>query len=180
TLADAYALAWKDSFLIREVARFESLPPARRKVRVLADSLRLAGNAALARDGVPSAMALWRESLRRAIILNDPAAIAPSLVALGAGFYRTEKYDSATSYLERGRVLASRIGDFRTTGNALGILASVSKDQGNTAKAVDLYTKASAIRARSGDTRGLAADQNNLGLIAQERGDLREATRAFQ
>jgi CHAT domain-containing protein len=180
SLASAYASAWNDSFLVRQVVRFESLPPARRKVRVLADSLRLAGNAALTRDGVPSAMALWRESLRRAISLNDSAAIAPSLVALGAGFYRTEHFDSATAYLERGRLLASRIGDFRTTGNALGILASVNKDQGNIVKAVDLYTKASALRARSGDTRGMAADQNNLGLIAQERGDLREATRTFE
>jgi len=117
-------------------------------------------------------LAAFPESLRRAINLNDSAAIAPSLVAIGAGFYRTQQFDSANVYLERGKLLASRIGDFRTLGNALGILASVSKDQGKAARAVDLYKRASATRARSGDTRGIAADQNNLGLMALERGDV--------
>ena len=179
-LAGAYAIVWKDSFLVRQVARFEALPPAQRKMRVLADSLRLAGNVALGREGAPRAMILWRESLRRGIALNDAAAIAPALVAIGAGFYREGRFDSATVYLERGRNLATQIGDLRTTGNSLGILASVSKDRGDITRAVELYAKASAIRGRSGDTRGIAADQNNLGLIAQERGDLREATRAFE
>ena len=179
-LASAYAIAWNDSFLVRQVARFERLRPSQQKARVLADSLRLAGNSALGREGVPRAMALWREGLRRAVAVNDPAVIAPSLVAIGAGFYRNRQFDSATAYIEKGKNLAKQIGDLRTTGNALGILASVSKDRGNLTKAAELYGKASAIRARSGDTRGIAADQNNLGLIAQERGDLPAATRAFE
>ncbi len=137
-LAGAYAVAWKDSFLLRQVKRFESLPPTQRKARVLADSIRLAGNVALTREGAPRAMALWRESLRRALALNDPAAIAPAIVAIGAGLYRAGGLDSATVYLERGRNLATRIGDLRTAGNALGILGSVSKDRGNFAKAVEL------------------------------------------
>jgi CHAT domain-containing protein/tetratricopeptide (TPR) repeat protein len=180
SLANAYAVAWKDSFLVRQVARFEASPPAQRRARVIADSLRLAGNVALAREGVPGAMALWRESLRRAMALNDPAAIAPALVALGAGFYRAANLDSATVYLERGKTLATQAGDLRTAGNALGILASVRKDRGEFARAIALYKRASVIRARSGDTRGMAADQNNLGLIAQEQGDVGEATRAFE
>jgi CHAT domain-containing protein/Tfp pilus assembly protein PilF len=180
SLANAYATAWNDSFFVRQVARFEALQPSQRKTRVFADSLRLAGNAALGREGVPKAMTLWRESLRRAVLINDPAAIAPSLIAIGAGFYRNQQFDSATIYLERGKTLAMQIGDLRTTGNALGILASVSKDRGDPSKAAELYSRASTIRARSGDSRGVAADQNNLGLIAQERGDLSAATRAFE
>src|SRR5512141_2356361 len=46
-LANVYATAWSDSFLVRQVARFEKLQPAQQKVRVLADSLRLAGNTSL-------------------------------------------------------------------------------------------------------------------------------------
>lgn len=179
-LATAYAAAWDDSFLVRQVARFEKLEPNQRKGRVIADSLRLAGNFAVGREGVPRAMTYWRAALQRATAVNDTAVIAPSLVAIGAGFYIGRKFDSATVYIERGKNLADRVGDFRTAGNALGILASVSKDRGDFSKAVEQYTKATAIRARSGDTRGIAADQNNLGLIAQERGDLQGATRAFE
>ncbi len=179
-LARAYAIAWNDSFLVRQVTRFERSQPSQQKTHVLADSLRLAGNFALGREGVPKAMTYWREALRRAVAVNDTAVIAPSLVAIGAGFFRNRQFDSATVYLERGKNLAVKIGDLRNVGNALGILASVSKDRGDLSKAAELYRKASAIRARSGDTRGIAADQNNLGLIAQERGDLKEAAHVFE
>jgi tetratricopeptide (TPR) repeat protein len=176
----AYSVAWKDSFFIRQLREFERRPPRERIERVIADSMRLAGIAALPRDGVPSAMKLWRESLRRGSHINDRAAIAPTLVAIAAGFYRSQQLDSAIAYLERGKALATRIGDFRTIGNALGILASVRKDRGESADAMKLYAEASAIRARSGDTRGIAADQNNIGLLARARGDYREADRAFE
>ena len=179
-LASAYAAAWNDSFFVRQVVRFEKLQPDKRKTRVIADSLRLAGNVSLGREGLPKALSLWRESFRRGVALNDTAVIAPSLVAIGAGFYINRRFDSATVYVERGKNLADRIGDLRTSGNALGILANVSKDRGDFSKAVEQYTRAAAIRARSGDARGIAADQNNLGLIAQERGDLLGATRAYE
>lgn len=179
-LADAYAHAWADSFFVRQVARFESASPAQRSERVVTDSLRRAGNAAMGAEGVPAAMTLWRESLRRARSLDDPAAIAPGLLSIGAGFYRLAQFDSATIYLKRAEALALRIGDRRTTGNAIGILASVSKDQGEMSAAVVLYRRAAAVRARSGDTRGTAADENNLGLIAQQRGDFGEATASYE
>ena len=179
-LANVYAIAWSDSFFIRQVTRFERSQPSQQKTHVVADSLRLAGNFALGREGVPKAMTYWREALRRAVAASDTAVIAPSLIAIGAGFFRDRQFDSATAYLERGKNLAVKIRDLRNVGNALGILASVSKDRGDLSKAAELYAKASAIRARSGDTRGIAADQNNLGLIAQERGDLKEAARAFE
>ena len=167
-LANAYARAWNDSFFVRQVMRFEEWSPAQRKARVVADSIRLAGNNTLGRDGVPAAMLLWRESLRRSTAVGDPAAIAPAVLAVGAGFYRLGQFDSATTYINKATDIATRSGDLRTTGNALGILASVRKDQGDVAKAAELYRRASTIRARSGDTRGIAADQNNLGLIAQQ------------
>ena len=179
-IAEAYSIAWKDSFFVRQVREFEARPLKERIEHVVADSMRLAGIAALARDGVPSAMKLWRESLRRATGIGDRAAIAPTLVAIGAGFYRTHQVDSSAAYLLRGKALATHIGDFRTIGNALGILASISKDREEDAKALRLYGEASAMRARSGDTRGLAADENNIGLIARARGDIRGAVRAFE
>jgi CHAT domain-containing protein/tetratricopeptide (TPR) repeat protein len=179
-LADAYSVAWKDSFFVRQLREFEGRPPRDRVERVIADSIRIAGITALGRDGVPSAMKLWRESLRRADRIDDRGAMAPALVAIGGGFYRAHYLDSATAYLNRGKDLARRIGDRRTIGNALGVLASIKKDHGETTEALRLYGEASAMRARSGDTRGIAADQNNIGLIARARGDVPAAVGAFE
>src|SRR6266545_2916263 len=73
-LAGAYAVAWRDSFFVRQVARFRSLSPADRVAKVAADSVRLAGNAALGGAGIAAAMRAWRESLRRFELLADSAA----------------------------------------------------------------------------------------------------------
>jgi CHAT domain-containing protein/Flp pilus assembly protein TadD len=179
-LADAFAIAWNDSFHVRDVSRFAAWSQSQRTTRVLADSLKRAGTAALGSEGVPRAMQLFRESLRRAAALHDPSSLAPTLVAIGVGFYRDGQLDSAATYLESGKRIAVESGDRRTVGNAIGMIASISKDRGSFDRAVALYMRASAIRSRIGDTRGVAADYNNLGLIAQERGDLRGATRAFE
>jgi CHAT domain-containing protein len=179
-LAAAYAEAWRDSFLVGQVARFGSLSPPQRAARVSADSLRLAGNAALGTAGIEAAMRAWRESLRRFEALGDSAGMAAALGNIGAGFYRSEELDSAEAYLVRSRGLAESIGDYRTLGNAVGTLGSVSKDRGDLRRATEQYARASAIRERTGDSRGLAADQNNLGLISEEVGDLAAARRAYE
>ena len=95
-LARAYAHAWADSFFVRQVARFES-SPASQKQRILIDSLRRAGITAMGSTGVPTAMALWRESLKRANALGEPAAIAPALLSIGAGFYRLGQLEDRKS-----------------------------------------------------------------------------------
>ncbi|HEX9705767.1 MAG TPA: CHAT domain-containing tetratricopeptide repeat protein [Gemmatimonadales bacterium] len=179
-LADAVAVAWQDSFLVRQVARFGSLSPAEQKAKVAADSTRLAGNATLGSAGVSAAMRAWRESLRRFAGLGDTAGMAAALGNVGAGFYLAQEYDSAEAHLERSRALATAVGDYRTTGNALGTLGSVSKDRGDLRRATELYARASELRERIGDARGLASDKNNLGLIAEELGDLAGARRAYE
>jgi CHAT domain-containing protein len=178
-LAGAYARAWQDSFFVRQVARFQSLSPAGRQAKVAADSVRLAGNAALGSAGVDAAMRTWRESLRRFEAQGDSAGMGAALGNLGAGFFMAQEYDSAAAYLVRSRDMAEGTGDHRTLGNAVGTLGSVSKNRGDLRRASELYARASEIRERSGDSRGLAADQNNAGLIAQELGDLSGARRAF-
>jgi CHAT domain-containing protein/tetratricopeptide (TPR) repeat protein len=179
-LARSYAVAWRDSFLLREVARFRSwsLPERREKVR--ADSLRLAGNALLGRKGVAAAMRAWRESLRMCDALHDSAGVGGALGNIGAGFYQSGDLDSAADMFDRARMVAHAVGDYRTEGNAAGALASVEADRGHTRQAAELYTRAAEIRTLSGDDRGAAADRNNLGLIAQNMGDLDGARRAFE
>jgi CHAT domain-containing protein len=178
-LAHAYAVAWRDSFLLREVARFESWSPAQRRLKVSADSLRLAGNEAFGRAGAAAALRDWRESLRRCEGLSDSAGMAAALGNIGAAFYRSDDLDSAAAYFTRARAVAAQVGDHRTEGNAVGALASLDADRGEPREAAALYARAADIRALSGDDRGAAADRNNLGLMAQALGDLDGARRAF-
>jgi len=179
-LAAAYAVAWSDSFFVRQVSRFRSLSHADRLAKVAADSVRRAGNDALGQRGIDAAMRTWRESLLRFEALNDTAGIVAAVGNIGAGFYMSQDYDSAEVYLRRSRDLSERIGDYRTTGNAMGTLGSVSQDRGDLRRASELYARAGDLRERTGDTRGMAADQNNLGLVTQELGDLVGARRAFE
>jgi len=179
-IAAAYAVAWRDSHFVRQVARFEQLPPAQRRARARGDSLRVAGNSALEKFGVDAAMRRWRESLRVFERLGDTAGTASALGNLGVGFLRREDLDSADAYLKRSRDLAARIGDHRTASNALAALGDVHRVRGNLREARELFVSAEESRTRTGDTRGLAADRNNLGLIDQDLGDLAAARRAFE
>jgi CHAT domain-containing protein/tetratricopeptide (TPR) repeat protein len=178
-LASAYAAAWRDSFFVREVARFARWPQANRRTKLAADSLRRAGNAALGRAGVAAALRDWRASLARCDAIADSAGIGAALGNIGAGFYQAGELDTAAQYFERARTVAGRVGDYRTQGNAVGALASVAADRGELRQAADLYARAAEIRLLTGDDRGAAADRNNLGLVAQSLGDLDGARRAF-
>jgi CHAT domain-containing protein len=174
-LASAYAAVWADSFPLTQVDRFARMSPDRRAAKLAADSARRAGNAALSRSGVDSAMTLWREALRRSTAIGDTAGQAGALGNIGAGFYRASVLDSAENYLNRARQLAEAVGDRRTALNALGTSGSVAKDRGDLRRARDLYTKALDLRSRIGDVRGMAADYNNLGLLSAALGELEEA-----
>ena len=61
-LAEAYAEAWTDSFLLRQVRRFQAWSPPARLAKLKTDSLRRAGNKAYREDGVEAAVRLWRRS----------------------------------------------------------------------------------------------------------------------
>ncbi len=179
-LAAAYAVAWRDSFMVREVARFSAWPPERRTAKVWVDSVRRAGIAAFGSEGATAAIRIWRRSLARALAIPDTAAIAAVLGNMGAGFLDDGQLDSAATYLERSRRMATGVGDIRVEANALGSLAGLSEDRGDPATARKQYAEALVLRERIGDTRGEAADYNNIGLLAQTAGDLDEARRQFE
>src|SRR5216117_1197288 len=178
-IATAYAAAWRDSFFVREVARFAAWPPSRRAAKVAVDSMRRAGIKAFGADGPHAAVVLWRRALSRATANGDSAGMAALLGNIGAGLLEDGELDSATAYLERARGLAAAIGDLRVEANAVGALAGVAEDRGDLAAAREYYARSLTLRDRIGDTRGTAADHNNLGLLAQRLGDLDEAQRHF-
>ena len=178
-LAGAYAVAWQDSFFVRQITRFRSLSPAARQATLAADSIRLAGNAAL-RTGADAALQAWRESLRRYEALADTAGIASVLTAMGAGFHSAQQSDSAEAYLALAQGYAERIGDARMLGNALSILGILSWQRGDLQRARDFYTRAKPFRERSGDVVGFAVDQTNLGAVTFSLGDFAGARRAWE
>src|SRR5881396_3384299 len=178
-IAAAYATAWRDSFLVREVARFAAWPAARRAVKVAVDSMRRAGIKAFGADGPHAAVVLWQRALRRATTNGDSAGMAALFGNIGAGLLEDGQLDSATAYLERARGLAAEIGDLRVEANAVGALAGTREERGDLATAREYYARSLTLRDRIGDTRGTAADHNNLGLLAQRLGDLDEARRQF-
>jgi CHAT domain-containing protein len=178
-LAKQFFRERRDSFLLKELDRFEQSTPSLQRSSVVADSLRIAGNNAMSSSGAAASMPLWRAALGHARLSRSPATIAAALVSLGAGHYRAGRMDSAVSYLESAKIAAERVGDKRTLANAIGVLASIAKDSGDGDRAVRLYASASALRKAVGDTRGIAADQNNIGLIARSRGDYSAANKAF-
>jgi tetratricopeptide (TPR) repeat protein len=179
-LSAAYAAAWRDSFLVREVERFAAWPPLSRAGKVWADSVRRAGVAAYGRDGPTTAIVIWRRGLRRAIAISDTAGMAALSGNIGAAFLEEGALDSALMHLERARSLATAVGDVRVEGNATGTLAGLREESGDVVAARDLYARALVLRERIDDSRGMAADHNNLGLLAQTLGDLDEAERHFQ
>lgn len=178
-LAAAFAIAWRDSFLVREVERFARRTPAQRRIKVRADSLRRAGVAAFGRDGPAAAVAIWHKALAGARSIGDTAVMAGVLDNIGAGLVALGHLDSAATYFASARRFAGVVGDARVEANIVGHLGDLASDRGDLAVARTRYEEARALRERIGDTRGVAADLNNLGLLAQEIGDLDDARRQF-
>src|SRR2546430_1449584 len=178
-VASAYAVAWQDSFFVRWIARFRSLPPPARQATLGADSALRAGKATVRTVGADATLRVWRESLRVYQTLADSAGIAATLTAMGAGFYFAQRYDSAESYLSLAQGYAERISDYRTLGSVLGLLGLVNWKRGDLQRASALYARAKPFRERSGDVLGLAGDQSNLGALSMTLGDLAGARHAF-
>lgn len=179
-VANAFAAVWHDSMPLRTITQFRSWPRSQQTLKVTADSMRRAGNAALGQSGVVAALKEWKASLRLASTIADTGTIVAALTNIGAGFYSAGEFDTAVVYLQHAHRLSATIRDWRAAGTALGTLGSIRKDQGDLRQAIDLYHEASRLRERAGDTRGLASDQNNLGLIAASLGDTTQARRRYE
>jgi CHAT domain-containing protein/Tfp pilus assembly protein PilF len=180
-LAGAVAVAWRDSFPLRQVARFRRLPPAQRKITVEADSLLQAGRAAFGAEGHEMAMRLLRDALHRFEALADTSGIAGTVYRLGGtGFYNIQEYDSAVAYLTRAGDLAGRIGDLRVAGRVLSRLGQIHWKQGDLRSAEDSLARARQVLERVGDGTGLRSTQVALALVAKDQGDLAAARRQYE
>ena len=178
-LASTIAAEHGDSFPLRTVARYAMWSTSQRRAKITVDSLRRAGNAAFARNGVKSALPSWRESLRQARVIHDTAGAAAALGNIGTGFFGAGSLDSAVTYYALAERMALSAGDRRTALNALGGLANVQRDRGDTHGAQQLYERSFALRAEIGDVRGMAADKTNMGMLAENVGDAAAARSSY-
>jgi CHAT domain-containing protein len=179
-LAGAIAVAWRDSFPQRQVARFGRLTPSQRQATVKADSVLEAGRAAFEGEGVNVAMRLLRDALGRFEALADTSGMAAALSRLAHGFYNIQEYDSAVVYAIRAGDLAQRIGDLRVGGNVLVRLGLVSWKQGDLRSAGDSLARARQVFQRIGDGEGLRRIQVSLALVASDQRDLAGARREYE
>jgi len=174
-LAGAYFEAWTDPFYLQEVGRFRSWSGPKRRTKLEADSLRLAGNEAFLELGVEAAAVRWRRSLELCRSIPDTAGMARALGNLGAGFYQAGSADSAEVYLSSSYDLAVAVGDVRTVAGALTNLANISYERGELPQAAELYATSLDHLARTGDARFQSANQHNLALVSMALGDLQSA-----
>src|SRR5256885_6009758 len=101
-IAAAYALAWRDSFLVREVARFVAWPVARRSAKVAVDSMRRVGIKAFGAEGPHAAVLLWQRALTRAATNGDSAGEGGPVGDHWAGVVQEGGADPAATLLSRG------------------------------------------------------------------------------
>jgi CHAT domain-containing protein/tetratricopeptide (TPR) repeat protein len=179
-LARRYAAAWQDSFWVRQVDRFAAMSRGQRLSKRRGDSLRVAGVEVFSQRGPAAAIRLWRQAVAASRAAGDTSAMAGALDNISAALMRLDRLDSASVYLSRARVLVRAVGDLRVEANIAGHQADLSADRGDFARARRQYFEAIALRQKIGDSRGIAADHNNLGLIAQGLGDLAEAESRFE
>lgn len=179
-LADAYAAAWRDSFLLDRTRWTTSLGPRDAARFLAADSLRREGNAQLFREGPARARATWVAAGRLFAAIGDAVGETLIIGNVGASFYEEGVLDSAAHYLQRALERAERLGDHRTAGNAATILGNVAWERGDLREAMQQNLRAAALHRAAGNYTGLAADHNNAGLIAEQLGDMTVAERQYR
>ena len=133
-IANAYAIGWRDSFLVREVARFVTWSVERRATKLWVDSVRRAGIRTFSRQGPHAAVLVWQPALTRARANRDSAGVAALLGNIGAALLEAGETDTATAYLRGALAMAQTIGDLRVEANAVGTLAGAAEDRGSSPK----------------------------------------------
>ena len=179
-MASAMATAWSDSFLVHRVDRIASLRPSDRVLQGRADSLRRAGVAAFTQRGPSAAIRIWNRAVTDYRAVRDTAGLAATFDNIAAGLIELARLDSAEQYLARAHRMAVAAGDLRVQAMVAGRRADLAAARGKLSEARTAYTHSLGLKERIGDDRGVAADLNNLGLLAQDAGDNDEARRQFE
>jgi Flp pilus assembly protein TadD len=119
------------------------------------------------------------ESLVRALVLykrgRNLYGQAETVNALGVAYSRLGQSEDAREQYGKAVELRRQLGDRRGVASSLRNLAQLSMVQGRFEEAQSQLDEARALFEAIGDADGLAAVDNELGLLAEERGDFAAA-----
>ncbi|HKO15806.1 MAG TPA: diguanylate cyclase [Gemmatimonadaceae bacterium] len=142
-----------------------------RQISALIDRAQLAE-----RQGrTPEARALYEQALSQ---LRHPeeAPIAASLLRWIGLTYSVElNVDAAFDCLEAALAVAEALGDEAAIGHAINVQASLHHKLGRLEEAERLYLKARETARRAGEAKLAAMTSQNLGILANIRGELEQA-----
>jgi predicted ATPase/DNA-binding CsgD family transcriptional regulator/DNA-binding XRE family transcriptional regulator len=155
------------------LALADDVPPALR-----AEGLRIAGNLALSQFDDRAARALVEESLALRRRLGDPAGLLGPLSSLGYTAIQRGDDDTAQACFDEALAIQRRLDDRVGIAESLNSLANLAHGRGDLATARALYEESQAFNRDIGYRSDVV--EHNLGVVAQEQGDLDAARRYFE
>jgi predicted ATPase/DNA-binding CsgD family transcriptional regulator len=144
-----------------------------------AAALRVVGSLALHQADDEAARRLFESSLAIRRGLGDPAGMLSSLSSLGAVALQQGDVDRAERYFTEALAIQEAIGDNVGIAESTNSLANLAHERGDLARARALYERSLELQHSRVRYRPDIA-LHNLGIVAQEQGDLDAARRHFQ
>jgi predicted ATPase/DNA-binding NarL/FixJ family response regulator len=143
-----------------------------------ADSLRFAASLALVQSDDRVARALFEESLAIRRTLGEPAGLVGPLSGLGYAAMRQGDDVTAQACFEEAVNIQRQLGDQVGVAESLNSLANLVHARGDLVAARALYEQSWAFNHEIGYRADVV--EHNLGVVAQEQGDLAAARQYFE
>jgi predicted ATPase/DNA-binding NarL/FixJ family response regulator/Tfp pilus assembly protein PilF len=143
-----------------------------------AEALYAAGTLALSQSDLTGARHLFEESLKIGRELNDPAGLMGPLSGLGTVAMQQGDNDVAAQALEEALAIQTELHDGVGIGESLNSLANLAHSRGDRVATRALYERAMAVNGEFGYRVDVV--MHNLGVLAEEEGDLEGARRQFE
>lgn len=115
------------------------------------------------------------EIYRRSIQLKDQDSLLEALTRLGDYYRQAGEFDLATEHLELALTVAELQNSAPHSGRALNVLAIIEQHKGNIDAAEAMYIRAREVSLGMDDKKVLGWIEQNLGILANIRGNLSEA-----
>ncbi|HLZ29602.1 MAG TPA: tetratricopeptide repeat protein [Chloroflexota bacterium] len=143
-----------------------------------AEALYAAGTLALSQSDLPAARHLFEDSLAIGRELDERAALLGPLTGLGTVAMQQGDNEVAGDAFEEALAIQIELHDGIGTGESLNSLANLAHNRGDRVAARALYNRALAVANEFGNRVDVV--MHNLGVLAEEEGDLDEARRHFE
>ena len=113
-----------------------------------------------------TALRRFQEAYRESELARDSASMASEMYALGITSRKLKDYPMAMEYLREALAMEEALGRPANQANCLLGMANTAREQGDTARTLQLYAQAKLTYLRLGDHAG-------AGLVEENTGELR-------